>query len=718
MANFNGNPFVPVSTSEPLGIFNRQAHPCPAPAGSDNGRPIHTNKFYTNMLIENQVLQTWCQPYSLWWSKVEKFYGMAVSHTHKEQFVFGPDPDQRPAQFYFSPVGIQSIVFSATEFDSGNVALGIEDSSDLSVKAVLSSQDDDVNGKLTLPLVQGMGMVTGIYDGLRPKIVSQVGIASVESAPSPSPNLVKYILTLFNNVKWVMYVLVPEGIETPTFYLTDDRSFVSNLTGSYVIQIAEAPEGTEQTYNGCAGKYLTGASITGEIVNNGSKAIYRIQYEAEGESIDDKPLIFAAPHHVASLTEQMLPKRTNIELDSTNMGKLVGYISTVLEMTEDLPTFIGFQPFCSFKGSNMTVGPNERNMIGWVATQEIQAANVPEESNLNSMYFSGKKLDKYAQILFTCKYVLQDDNLAHQVLEKLKEAYARFATNRQQFPLVYDTTWKGLISVAGLSGDALQDFGNSYYNDHNFHYGYFIHAAAVIAQADRDLGGNWLAENQDFVNSLVRDVANPSDDDSYFPRWRSFDWYAGHSWAKGIMPSADGKDQESSSEDFHFAYGMKLWGRVIGDPAMESRGNLMLSVLKRSMNTYMYYRHDNKTMPEPILGNKVSGILFENKVDYATWFSARTECKHGIHMIPITSVSSFIRGPEYVKEEWDEKLRGIINDVDDGWKGILYSNLALYDPVSSYNFFAQPNFDNKWLDDGMSRTWALAYPACINNCHI
>ncbi|KAF5093681.1 hypothetical protein D0Z03_002322 [Geotrichum reessii] len=508
MANFNGDPFVPISTQEPLNIFNRQEHPCPAPTGSDTSRPIHTNKFYTNMLIENQDLQTWCQPYSLWWSKIENFYGMAVSHTHKEQFVFGPNPDQRPAQFYFSPVGIQSIVFSATEFDSGNVALGIEDSSDLSVKAILTSQDEGVNGKLTLPLVQGMGMVTGVYDGLRAKIVSQVGIANVESVSSPRPNLLKYILTLFNNVKWVIYVLVPEGIEVPTFYLTEDRSFVSNLAGSYVIQIAEAPENTLQTYDACAGKYLTGASITGEIVDNGSKAIYRIQYEAEGSSVEDMPLVFAAPHHVAS------------------------------------------------------------------------------------------------------------------------------------------------------------------------------------------------------------------NKDPYFPRWRSFDWYAGHSWAKGIMPSADGKDQESSSEDFHFAYGMKLWGRVIGDPAMESRGNLMLAVLKRSMNTYMYYRTDNTTMPEPILGNKVSGILFENKVDYATWFSARTECKHGIHMIPITSVSSFIRGPEYVKEEWDEKLGPIINDVDDGWKGILYSNMALYDPVSSYNFFAQTDFDNKWLDDGMSRTWALAYPACINNSQI
>lgn len=715
MSGFNGNPFIPVSTDEPLSIFHRQEHPAKPPT-SNNGRPIETNKFYTNMLIENQTLQTWCQPYCLWWSQTDKFHGMAVSHTRKEQFVYGPDPNVKPAQFFFSPVGIQSIVFSATEFDEGNTNLGIEDASDFSVKTILTSNTCGGQERLIINLVQGMGMVTGIYEGLRPKILSQVGFANVETQMPPHPKMLKYVLTLFNQVKWVMYVTIPDGVEVPSFYLTDNNSFVSNISGPrYVVQIAEAPEGTEQTYDFCAGRYLTGASLTGDIIDNGAKGVYRIQYEAEGECLDAKPLVFVAPHQEAALTPQMAQKKTNIQLDSTNMGVLTGYISTVIEMAEDLPNYIGFLPYCSFKNCSRVLKPDIKNLIQSVATQELQSGDVVNESNLNSMYFSGKKLDKYAQIVFVCKYILGNDDLARQGLEKLKEAYSRFAKNQQQFPLVYDTTWKGLISVAGLSGDALQDFGNSFYNDHNFHLGYFIHAAAVIGQCDKDLGGNWIQENKEFVNNLVRDVANPSTDDKYFPRWRSFDWYAGHSWAKGIMPSADGKDQESSSEDFHFAYGMKLWGRTIGDSAMEARGNLMLAVLRRSMNTYMYYCEDNCTMPEPIIGNKVSGILFENKIDYATWFSARTECKHGIHMIPITSVSSYMRGPKYVKEEWDCKLGCIINDIDDGWKGILYQNLALYDPSTSYEFFAQPNFETKWLDDGMSRTWSLAYAAVMNS---
>lgn len=45
-------------------------------------------------------------------------------------------------------------------------------------------------------------------------------------------------------------------------------------------------------------------------------------------------------------------------------------------------------------------------------------------------------------------------------LSQLKVAFAKFSTNQQQYPLVYDTAWKGLVSSgAYITGDAGQDFG-------------------------------------------------------------------------------------------------------------------------------------------------------------------------------------------------------------------------------------------------------------------
>lgn len=94
-----------------------------------------------------------------------------------------------------------------------------------------------------------------------------------------------------------------------------------------------------------------------------------------------------------------------------------------------------------------------------------------------------------------------------------------------------------MSSASYVTGSDSADFGNTYYNDHHFHYGYHILAAATIAHLDP----SWLKDNKDYVNTLVRDVANPSSKDKYFPIWRNFDWYHGHSWAHGLYAAADGK---------------------------------------------------------------------------------------------------------------------------------------------------------------------------------
>ncbi|RCK57328.1 hypothetical protein Cantr_06851 [Candida viswanathii] len=133
----------------------------------------------------------------------------------------------------------------------------------------------------------------------------------------------------------------------------------------------------------------------------------------------------------------------------------------------------------------------------------------------------------------------------------------------------------------------------------------------------------WCVERQRLAHwqlrqVLLRDTCSPQADE-WFPQFRSFDFYNGHSWAHGIFPSGDGKDNESSSEMYHFARAVKLFGSVSGDHSLEKRGELMLAIMRRSVNMYMLYADDNKVQPSNFIGNKVSGILFENKIDYSTY---------------------------------------------------------------------------------------------------
>jgi endo-1,3(4)-beta-glucanase len=307
--------------------------------------------------------------------------------------------------------------------------------------------------------------------------------------------------------------------------------------------------------------------------------------------------------------------------------------------------------------------------------------------------------------------ILHDVDAGRVGLTKLKDAFEVFASNQQTYPLIYDLTWGGIVSSAAHeTGQLFADFGNSCYNDHHFHYSYFIYTAAVIGL----LEPSWIPENKPFVNALVRDIANPSEEDKHFPVSRTFDWYHGHSWAHGLTEAPDGKDQESSSEDALSAYALRMWGKVIGDSDMAARGTLQLCVTARSLQKYYLYTNDNETAPMRILGNKVAGVLFENKIDHTTYFGSRIEYVQGIHMLPLLPYAALTRSSKFVEEEWLTFFsHGRVDSIAGGWRGILYGNLAIIDPKAAWKFFGQPNFDMSWLDGGASRTWYMVFAASM-----
>lgn len=86
-------------------------------------------------------------------------------------------------------------------------------------------------------------------------------------------------------------------------------------------------------------------------------------------------------------------------------------------------------------------------------------------------------------------------------------------------------------------------------------------------------------------------------------------------------------------------------------------------------------------------------------------------------MIPINPSSAYTRTARFVREEWDSYFNAATNGstpvdtVQGGWRGILYANLAIVDPKKAWEFFAQKNFEEGWLDGGASRGWYLAYAA-------
>lgn len=137
-----------------------------------------------------------------------------------------------------------------------------------------------------------------------------------------------------------------------------------------------------------------------------------------------------------------------------------------------------------------------------------------------------------------------------------------------------------------------------------------------------------------------------------------------------------------------------------------------MAVLARTLQNYFLMTSDNENQPEQFIGNKVTGILFENKADHTTYFGANIEYIQGIHMIPLLAPSAVARTREFVLEEWTTYFSdGRVDEIEGGWRGIIYGNYASVYPQEAWEFFNGQDLDPGWIDGGASLTWYLAYAA-------
>lgn len=279
----------------------------------------------------------------------------------------------------------------------------------------------------------------------------------------------------------------------------------------------------------------------------------------------------------------------------------------------------------------------------------------------------------------------------------------------------YDEKWGGIASRQGFTTDmcGLADFGNACYNDHHYHYGYFIHAAAILLYVKPEMReeNSFIA----YVNSLIRDIANPSTADTYFPQFRAFDWYDLHSWSHGVTPSADGKDEESTSEDINAYFGIQQWARLLKFHSLEQTSTLMMALLAHTTKRLFLMKDDNDIHPPDYVRNRVTGIFFESKVHYGTFFGAESVFIHGIQMLPLTPALLLARDKEFCQQEYNDIISKTgFNTGKPGWDSLLITgNLAIIDPPRAFGMLQ--GLPESGMNGGLSRAWALYWTACLES---
>ncbi|ANZ76190.1 BA75_03271T0 [Komagataella pastoris] len=689
-------------------------YPVPLPPGySKDSSPLPTNSFYETLLLEDHSCPVWTHPYSLWIPpKDMNRPGLAFNHVDDHMKVFGPENTLKKAQFFFSPVAIVSLCLSAMEFSSSPFQVSVTDTKKLYCHLTLSNGN---GAKVTVPIIQGMAFVSAVYENSQPKLYSNVGFRGLSAVGTLNNGMKKYLATLNDNTVWSLYVSTHCDLQLNSPEEISSRSQGPSFQGQTLVQIAklDSPHYDETCGNVVTGMHLYGDSslVQNETAQTGT---YGFNFDLLQPNGPNEVAMWTLPHQYSVLS---CGKVTDLSLNSTVKGpmRLVRTSGKPVLMTEQLPPpELQFAPWTSLHQSNNELSKEAHQEICRVARSEFAADRIAEWSCTESMYTSGKILDKAAYQLYVLAYEVRDRELTLEALKRLEAALSRFVHNKQPQPLFYEPFWKGIVSGAGLDGNIFVDYGNTHYNDHHFHYGYHIHAAALLVKVDKEFDSGQREQRiRPWVEALLSDVATPIEDHSQFPQFRSFDWFHGHSWATGLFARGDGKDEESSSEDYNMSYALYCWGLATGNKQLIAMGRLMLGVQRHSVNSYMLYSDDNKIMPKQFVGNKVSGILFENKIDHTTYFGQRPEYIHGIHMLPLTPISSFIRSPRFCKEEWDQRLGNeFVSAIPEGgWKGLLTLSTVLFEPEIAYNFFVPKDFDPLNLDNGMSQSWSLLLAA-------
>ena len=289
-------------------------------------------------------------------------------------------------------------------------------------------------------------------------------------------------------------------------------------------------------------------------------------------------------------------------------------------------------------------------------------------------YWEGKYLGNLVNLSGTAE-ATGSKRLQKVFLDEIKnrlENWLSATPEKQQPVFYYDQNWGTLIGSRPGYGSDMP------INDHHFHYGYYIRAAAEIARMDP----NWAKKWGPMVNLLIRDIASPNRSDKMFPYLRCFDRYAGHSWASGDANFADGNNQESSSESLNAWYGMILWGEITHDQAIRDLGIALFNTERVSIEEY--WLDVSETNYPKDFPHMALGMIWGGKGAFQTWFSGEIDFIHGINWLPFTPASIHLgRHPSYVKKNFDmilSKRKGG-KDFNTDWGDLVLMFGALHDPA-------------------------------------
>ena len=264
-------------------------------------------------------------------------------------------------------------------------------------------------------------------------------------------------------------------------------------------------------------------------------------------------------------------------------------------------------------------------------------------------YWGGKGLTQMAHYMTTA-YQLGDTatyELAKSRLRATLIDWYTYTPGDTQYYFAYYDRWGALVGFD-------PSYDSDTFNDHHFHYGYFVYASALLCMLDDDFRQQYGPMARlvalDYANPYRQEAKGERQED--FPRFRTFNPYLGHSFAGGMGNEGNGNGQESSSESMQGWGGVWMLGAALGDEDLMEAGIYGYTIEARGTAEYWFDRGRRNIDYSKYLHPYCCNLTMQG-VGWWTWFSGDPVWMHSIQWLPISPILQNYLSQDRDFARWD-----------------------------------------------------------------
>ena len=439
------------------------------------------------------------------------------------------------------------------------------------------------------------------------------------------------------------------GVHAPAGTTVKERagSFFLNVPSSknyVVISVLPGPAMLE-TYDTYARNKLTNTTFRYDY--DVSKGQVSTTFIAETENLDNKvkgnaTMISFLPHHYRNTTHS---------LDFINGADYALHLGKMHTATGNEFTFN-----YSFTGMPSHLGA-PKNMTAEQTRRLSKMVTDFKISEFNSNTYN-KTLDELSEMMLIARQI------GHPRYEYFKKRLKEDLIQWLTYDKTSETDGSGFFFAQYPDYGALIGFPSGFdsqaFNDLHYHYGYYVLSAARLMMVDEDFKTGY----SEIIKLIVKTFANRERwngvaNEQKYPFLRTFDPYAGHSWAGGVS-DALGSNQESTSEAVMSWFGIFNLGLALNDASLIAHGAMGYKLETEAALEYWFDIHgDNFPLTYK---QKYVGILRAGELIDSTWFSNDPAWILGIQCVPNSHYCSYLsRDPEVAKRAWHSCLQSRVN---------------------------------------------------------